>query len=67
MRTTVDIDRKLLEEAEKLTGEKSASKVLNSALEQLIRRTRTQRLLASLGKWDLDLDDWYEFRHQERT
>ena len=67
MRTTLDIDEKLIEEAERLTGEKSASKAVNKALAEFIRRERAKELIASLGTWDLDLDDWYEFRHQERS
>jgi Arc/MetJ family transcription regulator len=67
MRTTVEIDEKLLATAERITGEKSPSKVVNKALEEYIRRWRAERLIASLGTWDLDLDDWYEVRHQERT
>ena len=67
MRTTLDIDPELLEEAEKLTCEKSPSKAVNKALREYIRQSRVQRLLASLGKRPLDLDDWYEFRHRERT
>jgi Arc/MetJ family transcription regulator len=67
MRTTLDIDPHLLEEAEKLSGEKSASKAVNRALEDLVRKLRAQELIDSLGTWRLELDDWYEFRHQERT
>jgi hypothetical protein len=26
-----------------------------------------EALIASLGTWDLKLDDWYEFRHRERN
>jgi Arc/MetJ family transcription regulator len=66
MRTTLDVDEKMIEEAERLTGEKSGSKVVNRALADLIRRERAKALIASLGNWDLDLDDWYEFRHKER-
>jgi CDP-diacylglycerol--glycerol-3-phosphate 3-phosphatidyltransferase len=32
-----------------------------------IRQQKVKELIDSLGTWDLDLDDWYEFRHQERT
>jgi len=66
MRTTFDVDPELLKEVEKLMGAKS-SKALNAALAELIRLKRKERLLASLGHRDLDIDDWYEFRHSERT
>ena len=67
MRTTVDIDKKLLENVVRLSGEKSVTKAVTKALEDYVRRRRGEKLIASLGTWDLDLDDWYEFRHQERT
>jgi Arc/MetJ family transcription regulator len=66
MRTTLEIDPKLLEEAAELVGEKNKGRVVNQALRELVRRRRLAALRASLGTWDLDLDDWYEFRHQER-
>jgi len=66
MRTTFDVDPELFREVEKLMGAKS-SKALNAGLAELIRLKRRERLLAALGNRDLDLDDWYEFRHSERT
>jgi hypothetical protein len=36
-------------------------------LEEYIRMRRKEKLLAALGTRNLDLDDWYEFRHTERT
>lgn len=67
MRTTLDIDESLLERVEEITGEKSPSKAVNAALAEFIRRELAEELLESLGTWDLDLDDWYEFRHAERS
>lgn len=66
MRTTIDVDEHLLQEVVLVTGEVSKSKAVNRALEEYVRRVRIDELLASLGKLDLDLDDWYEFRHMER-
>ena len=66
MRTTLDIDKKLLDEVLSETAEKSKSKAVNKALEEYVRHLRTQRLLALQGKLDLNLDDWYEVRHMER-
>ena len=67
MRTTLNVDNDLLETAERLLGESNASKTVNEALAELIKRERRKRLIASLGTFDLDLDDWYEFRHAEHT
>jgi hypothetical protein len=66
MRTTVNIPEDTLLNLEKLTGEKSVNKAVQKALDEYIRHARIERLRASLGTWDLDLDDWYEFRHAER-
>jgi hypothetical protein len=66
MRTTFDVDPELLREVERLMDAKS-SKALNAAMAELIRLKRKERLLASLGNRDLDIDDWYEFRHNERA
>jgi hypothetical protein len=66
MRTTFDVDPDLFKEVERMMGAKS-SKALNAAMAELIRLKRKERLLASLGNRDLDIDDWYEFRHTERT
>jgi Arc/MetJ family transcription regulator len=67
VRTTIDIDPALLEKAEEIMGEKSPSKVVNKALAEYVRRRRIAELRASLGTWTLNLDDWYEVRHEERT
>lgn len=66
MRTTLDIDEKLVGEVMALTGEKNKGRAVNKAMEEYVRQTRIKGLLALRGKLDLDLDDWYEFRHMER-
>ncbi len=66
MRTTLNIDRKLLEAVVTLTRERNKGKAVNKALEDYVRQARIEKLLGLLGKLDLDLDDWYEFRHMER-
>ena len=65
MRTTLDVDEILLEEVVKATGEKSKSRAVNRVLTQFVRDSHMKRLLDLQGKLDLDLDDWYEFRHME--
>ena len=66
MRTTLDVNPRLLDEVVKATGEKSKSKAVNRALGDYLRSNRMKRLLALQGRLDLDLDDWYEFRQLER-
>lgn len=67
MRTTLDIDPKLLDIAAELTGESNKGRVVNAALEELVRRRRLEELRAMAGKLDIDLDDFDAFRHSERT
>ena len=66
MRTTLDVDPKLLNDVVAVTGEKSRSKAVTKALEEYVRNSRVERLLDLQGKLDLDLDDWYELRHADR-
>ena len=64
MRTTLDVDPQLLEEAERITGEISASKVVNTALRELIRRQKLKELRELLGTMKLE-DNWRELEEQE--
>ena len=66
MRTTLEVDEKLLTAVVEITGEKSKSKAVGKALEAYTRAERIAELRAMLGKLDLDLDDWREFRNHER-
>lgn len=65
MRTTLDIDQELLEYVMEATGSLSKSKAVNEVLREYVKSRRRERLLALQGRLDLDLDDWYEFRHLE--
>ena len=64
MRTTLELDEKLVEAVTELTGVKSKSKAVNKALEEYVRRQRIEELRAMLGKIDL-VDNWYKLRHME--
>jgi Arc/MetJ family transcription regulator len=55
MRSTVELDDKLLEEARAITGLKSKREVLQYALEELVRARKTEALIAMLGNTELDL------------
>ena len=57
MRTTLDLDSKLLEDVVRATGQKSKVKAVSKALEEYIRKDRLKRLLGLQGKLDLALDD----------
>ena len=49
MRTTLDIDSRLLDSVVSATGEKSKSRAVNSALKEYIRRKHVQELIDSWG------------------
>lgn len=54
MRTTLDIDGKLLESVVDATGEKTKSRAVNAALKEYIRRKRVQEFIDSWGKIVVD-------------
>jgi len=56
MRTTVDLPEDLLEEARRATDSKTMRETLILALEELIKKSKRERLLELAGKIDLDLD-----------
>ncbi len=56
MRTTLDLPEALLEEAMKLSHQRTKTSVIISALEEFVRRCRIQGLKKFKGKVDLDLD-----------
>ena len=58
MRTTLNIDGKLLETVVEATGEKTKSKAVNAALKEFIRRKHVQELIDSWGK--IIVDDFSE-------
>ena len=62
MRTTLNIDEKLLEEVLCETGERDKGRAVNAALAEFIRRKKIERLLASRGAFpDLrSRDEWHE-------
>ena len=56
MRTTLDLPQDLLEEAMKVTHLETKTKVIITALEELIRKTKIAELRQFKGKIDLDID-----------
>ena len=56
MRTTLDLPENLLEEAMKTTHIQTKTKVIITALEELIRKSKISRLKKFKGKVDLDID-----------
>ena len=58
MRTTLDVDSKLLNSVVAATGEKTKSKAVNAALKEYIRRKHVQELIDSWG--NIIVDDYSE-------
>jgi Arc/MetJ family transcription regulator len=56
MRTTLDLPEDLLNEAMKATHLETKTKVIITALEELIRKTKISELKKFKGKVDLDID-----------
>ncbi len=56
MRTTLDIPEDLIIEAMKTTQINTKTKVIITALEELIRKSRMSELKEFKGKVDLDID-----------
>jgi len=55
MRTTIDINDELLREAERLTSIKMKRKLVDTALQELIRQARLRQLAGMLGSTRLNL------------
>ena len=56
MRTTLDLPEDLVKEAMKVTRINTKTKVIITALEDLIRKSRISELKEYKGKIDLDID-----------
>ena len=56
MRTTLDLPENLLKEAMKATHIQTRTRVIITALEDLIRKTKISRLKEYKGKVDIDID-----------
>jgi Arc/MetJ family transcription regulator len=56
-RTNLVLDEKLLEEATRLSGEKTYSRTVERALEDFVKRIRARQILtlAGSGHWEGDL------------
>ncbi|MCX7010958.1 MAG: type II toxin-antitoxin system VapB family antitoxin [Candidatus Sumerlaeota bacterium] len=56
MRTTLDLPDRLVEEAMRVSHQKTKTAVIISALEELVRKSRLQGLKPYKGHVDLDVD-----------
>ena len=65
MRTTLDIDRDLLDSVVEVTGEGTKSKAVNTALEAYVRQIKIKELREAAGKYQID-DTRAEQREADR-
>ena len=56
MRTSLDLPQDLVDQALKVTGIKTKSQLIKTALELLIERDKRLKLLSFKGSIDLDID-----------
>ena len=58
-RTNLVLDEKLLEEALRVSGERTYSRAVERALEEFVRRARARKIfaLAGSGLWEGELDE----------
>lgn len=68
-RTNIVLDEALLEEATRLSGERTYSRTVERALEEFVRRAKARRILelAGSGLWEGDLAVVREDRGIYRT
>jgi Arc/MetJ family transcription regulator len=68
-RTNLVLDEELLEEAVRLSGERTYSRAVERALEDFVRRARAGRILdlAGSGLWEGDLADMRRDRGAKRS
>jgi len=69
MRTTIDIDKALMEEALKISKARTKRELINLSLKEYIRRMRLKSLKKRLGDYDLtiNLNDLEKGREDEQT
>ena len=68
-RTNLVLNERLLEEATRLSGERTYSRTVERALEELVRRIKARQILefAGSGAWEGDLASVREDRAIYRT
>jgi Arc/MetJ family transcription regulator len=67
-RTNLVLDEKLLEEATRLSGDRTYSRTVGRALEDYVRRIKARRILdlAGSGLWEGDLAEMRRDRRSRR-
>jgi len=66
MRTTLNIESKLLESVVEVTGEKNKSKAVNTALKDFIRRKRVQEMFEYWRNNPMSDEDYQEYLENKK-
>jgi hypothetical protein len=64
MRATLNIPDGLIEEAQKISGQKSKTKTITAALKEFIKHNQLEKLVALKGKVNVDYD-WKKEEERE--
>ncbi len=64
MRTTLDVDKQLLEDIVRVTGARTKSQAVSKALEEYLREVRLRALRKALDHITLE-DNWRQLRDME--
>lgn len=56
MRATINIPDKLIDEVQSISGEKTKTKAIVSAMKEFVRRKKIEKLIALRGKIQIDYD-----------
>jgi len=64
MRTTLNVDKKTLEEVIRITGAKNRSHAINLVLQEFVKKKRLQKLLDLRGTLHLE-NNWKDLREIE--
>ena len=67
MRTTLDLDKELLEQVTRMTGEKSKTKAVNRVMEEFVRRNKIDELRKAIreGRFRDIENNWRELEELE--
>ncbi|MBW2050583.1 MAG: type II toxin-antitoxin system VapB family antitoxin [Deltaproteobacteria bacterium] len=64
MRTTLNVDERILEEVMGLTGARNRSQAINQVLQEFVKKKRLQKLLDLRGTLHLE-NNWRDLREME--
>lgn len=64
MRTTLELDERLIKELVKVTGAKTKKEAVSRAIEEYLRRRNVEKIIAMQGKLEFDMT-WEEMEEIE--